>query len=234
MHSIATGLKQVKDRVAAAAQRAGRAPDDVLIVAVTKTRTIEEIEEVIAAGANDLGENYVQELVAKHQALENGGHDALRWHAIGHLQRNKVRQIAAFCELIHAVDSARLADEIDKRTQQHSRTQAVLIEVNVAAEASKFGVAVADAAQLADHVAGLKNVQLRGLMAMTPYGAPDDESRRYFRQMRELAEKLDEDLPQGAMAALSMGMTQDYEAAVEEGATIVRVGTAIFGERREG
>lgn len=233
MSSIAAALKQVTQRIADAAARAGRDPDAVTLVTVTKTRTLDETQQAIRAGAEDLGENYVQELVAKRDALAQRGHDAVRWHAIGHLQRNKVKYVAPFCHLVHSVDSARLADEIETRAAQHDRRQAVLIEVNVAQEASKFGVAPDEAGRLAQHIAARGHVQLRGLMTMTPYGVVLDDSRRCFAALRELAERLGRELPAGAMAELSMGMTQDYEQAVVEGATIVRVGTAIFGERRE-
>ena len=232
MTSIAAALEDVTERITAAGVRAGRDPDAVTLVTVTKTRTSEEIEQALRAGAADLGENYVQELVAKRQALAERGHDAIRWHAIGHLQRNKVKYLLPLCHLIHSVDSARLADEIQARAAQHDARQGVLLEVNVAGEASKFGVSPEEAGRLAQHVAGLEHVQLRGLMAMTPYGAGADESRRWFSALRGLAERLGRALPAGAMAELSMGMTQDYEQAVVEGATIVRVGTAIFGERR--
>lgn len=234
MTSITAQFEEVRQRIGAAATRVGREPDDVTLVTVTKTRTPDEIEQAISAGATDLGENYVQELVAKREALVQRGHEAVRWHAIGHLQRNKVKYLAPLCHLIHSVDSARLADEIEARAAQHDRRQGVLIEVNAAGEASKFGVSPGEAGGLAQHVAGLAHVDLRGLMTMTPYGAGADESRRWFSALRELAEKLGRELPAGAMAELSMGMTQDYEHAVVEGATIVRVGTAIFGARREG
>lgn len=234
MTSITARFEEVRQRIGAAAARAGREPDDVTLVTVTKTRTLDEIEQAIGAGATDLGENYVQELVAKREALMQRGHEAVRWHAIGHLQRNKVKYLVPLCHLIHSVDSARLADAIEARAAQHDRRQGVLIEVNAAGEASKFGVSPEEAGRLAQHVAGLAHVDLRGLMTMTPYGAGADESRRCFSALRELAEKLGRELPAGAMAELSMGMTQDYEHAVLEGATIVRVGTAIFGARGEG
>ena len=231
MMSIAAAYQEVNARIADAARRAGRDPQAVTLVAVTKTRTVEEVEQVIAAGAADLGENYVQEMVARHETL--AGHGDLRWHAIGHLQRNKVRFITPFCALIHSVDSARLADEIDRRSGQHGRRQPVLVEVNVAQEASKMGVPPDEVESLAQHVASLDNLRLQGLMAMTPYGVGPEDSRRHFARLRELAGALSPALPQGAMETLSMGMTQDYETAVEEGATLVRVGTAIFGPRSD-
>ena len=198
------------------------------LVAVAKTRGIGEIREAIAAGAVDLGENYVQELVGKLQAL---GDEAVRWHMIGHLQRNKVRQLPASCAMVHAVDSERLAEEISRRAEALGLTRQVLIEVNIAGEDTKWGVACGGVPELAQRVAGLPGVALKGLMAMTPYGAAEEVARRHFAQARELAEHVGRDLPSGTMSELSMGMTQDFEIAVEEGATMVRVGTAIFGSR---
>lgn len=231
MSTIAEAFREVKERVAQAAQRSGRQPEDVVLVAVTKTRPLSDVEQVIAAGARDLGENYVQELVSKQQALTTPDGSCLRWHLIGHLQRNKVKYVVPGCHLIHTVDSERLAEEVARRASAASRPQPVLLEVNMAGEESKYGVAPAEAAPLAEHVAGLAGVQLRGLMTMTPYGAPADEARRLFAGLRELAQRLQVGLPAGSMAELSMGMTQDYEIAIEEGATLVRVGTAIFGQR---
>ncbi len=235
MHDIAASYQEVRAKVAAAAHRAGRDPDGVLVLAVTKTRAVEQIAAVIAAGARDLGENYVQELTAKWEAFcvrEPERH--LRWHAIGHLQRNKAKYLAGFCELVHTVDDVALADELDRRAARHDRRQPVLIEVNIASEDTKFGVSPPDVARLADEVVAREHLQLRGLMAMTPFGAPATQSRRLFAEVRELAQRIAPNLPSGAMCELSMGMSQDYEIAVEEAATIVRVGTAIFGHRDVG
>ena len=231
MQTIAAAYEAVRERVAAAAARSGRTPEAVTLVAVSKTRSVEEIMQVLEAGARDLGENYVQELVAKRKARAAKGPRDLRWHVIGTLQRNKVKYIAPFCALIHSLDSRALADEIERRAAQCDRKQPVLIEVNIAGETSKSGVSPAEAQELAEYVVGLTHVELRGLMTMTPYGASETECRRCFASLRQLGERLGRDLPPGAMAELSMGMTQDYEWAVEEGATIVRVGTAIFGPR---
>jgi pyridoxal phosphate enzyme (YggS family) len=234
MHDIATALAEVRTRIARAAGRAGRSPDDIRLVVVTKTRSAEEIAQAAAAGATDLGENYVQELVAKREALVRLGFPDLRWHMIGHLQRNKVRFLAPFCALIHAVDSSRLGAEISARAQAQGRRQAVLVEVNIAAEATKFGLAPEEVAAVAEGLAALPGVELQGLMAMVPYGAPEAEARERLAAVRELAEQLAPSLPPGAMSQLSMGMSQDFEVAVEEGATLVRVGTAIFGRRDQG
>lgn len=234
MEDIAAALAEVRTRIARAAGRAGRSPDDIRLVVVTKTRSAEEVAGVAAAGATDLGENYVQELVAKREALARLGFPDLRWHMIGHLQRNKVRLLAPFCALIHAVDSPRLGAEISARAQAQGRRQAVLVEVNIAAEATKFGLAPDEVVAAARGLAALRGVELQGLMAMLPYGAPEAEARERLAAVRELAEQLAPNLPPGAMSQLSMGMSQDFETAVEEGATLVRVGTAIFGRRDQG
>lgn len=232
MPTIAAAYNEVTQRISAAAGRTGRSADDVVLVAVTKTRSPAEVRAVIQAGATDLGENYVQEMVDKQQAFEASGYRELRWHAIGHLQRNKARYIAPFCTLVHSLDSDRLAEELDTRAEQAERRLPVLLEVNIAGEPSKTGLRPDAVAAVAQHVAGLQSLDLRGLMAMPPYGIAEDELRRYFAATRELAQSLAGDLPPGAMRELSMGMSHDYELAIEEGATIVRVGTAIFGPRR--
>lgn len=230
MGKIADALEQVRERIQAAASRAGRDAEGITLVVVSKTRSLQEILEAVEAGGLDLGENYVQELVAKREELQRR-ELPVRWHFIGHLQRNKARFLAPFCHLIHAVDDLELAHELDRRAAQHGRKQPVLLEVNIAGEQTKFGVAPEQAAALAEGVAALPSLQLRGLMAMTPLGASTDEAARLFAQVRELAERLGRNLPPGSMSELSMGMTQDFEVAVEQGATLVRVGTAIFGPR---
>jgi pyridoxal phosphate enzyme (YggS family) len=209
----------VRARIADAAQRCGRAPGDVTLVAVSKLQPTDAIAAVYAAGCRDFGENYVQELAAKHAALAG-----VAWHFIGHLQRNKVAPLlASEPVLIHGVDSRRLLAEIDKRASKPAR---VLLHVNIAGEDTKSGCAPSEVEALVDAATGMRNVVLRGLMTIPP--AEDAEAARpHFRALRELAERLGRDrLPE-----LSMGMSADYEVAIEEGATIVRVGTAIFGAR---
>ena len=225
----AANLAGVRERIAAAAERSGRSPDQIVLVVVTKVRTIEEIREAIAAGATDLGENYVQEMVEKASALEDAD---LRWHAIGHLQTNKVRHIAPFVSLIHSVDSLKLAREVDKRAAANDRKQPVLLEVNASAEASKFGLDEQGLFELAPQVIELANTRLAGLMTMAPYSDDPETSRPYYRRLRQLRDELAaRGIPGDNLRQLSMGMTQDLEVAVEEGATLVRVGTAIFGPR---
>lgn len=226
---IADNLEKVRARIAAAADRCGRDPGDLVLVVVTKQRSLEEVQAAVLAGATDLGENYVQEMVQKASSLAN---DAVRWHAIGHLQRNKVRHIAPFVSLIHSLDSLRLAGEIDRRAAACDRAQAVLLEVNVAGEESKSGLDEEGVLELAPQVLSLSNLRLVGLMTMAPYSDDPEDSRPYYRRLRELRDDLlDTGVPAENLAQLSMGMTSDFEVAVEEGATLVRVGTAVFGPR---
>jgi PLP dependent protein len=226
--SIAARWRAVRDRVSAAAERAGRDPQTVTIVAVAKTHPLEAIYEAAAAGATDVGENYVQELVAK-QAQGAGAAVApsLRWHFIGRLQRNKVKQVAGQVELIHAVDSLELAAEISKRA---AVTQRVLLAVNLAGEATKSGVSEAQALELAGALAAMDRVAFCGLMTMPPPAEDAEASRPAFRALAQLRARLEDQLGHG-LPVLSMGMSDDFEVAISEGATHVRIGTAIFGAR---
>lgn len=226
---IADNLRRVQERITAAAERAGRSPDEITLVAVTKTRSLDEIRAVIEAGVLDLGENYVQEMEEKAEALAGL---SVRWHAIGHLQTNKVRKIAPFVSLVHSVDSLRVARELEKRAGAAGRQVPFLMQVNVAGEESKFGVAPEDAPPLAEELAKLEHARLVGLMTMPPYCEDPEVNRPYFARLRELRDQLVETgIPTDALRHLSMGMTCDFEVAIEEGATLVRVGTAIFGPR---
>ncbi len=229
MDDINARLQAVRDRMARAAARVDRDASRIQLVAVSKTKTVDETESAVAAGATALGENYVQELVRKHDALG----DAADWHFIGHLQSNKAKYIVPFCELIHGVDNEKLAGEISKRAANVGRTQPVLIEVNIAEESAKFGVRPGDAADLAKRMVDLPNVELRGLMTMAPFSDDPENSRPHFERLRRLRDELvAAGVPDVNCRELSMGMTGDFEVAVEEGATIVRVGTAIFGPRQ--
>jgi pyridoxal phosphate enzyme (YggS family) len=226
--SIANNLKTVMDRTAAAAKRAGRDPASVRIVVVTKTIDVERIREAIAAGATILGENRVQEAKEKIEKLG----EIASWHLIGHLQANKARHAVKLFDLIHSVDSLELAKEIDRQAAKIGKVQNVLVEVNIAGEASKAGMTVRNAPSLVRDAAKLGNITVQGLMTIPPFPVNPDDSRPYFRVLRELAESIaQEHIPNTTMKELSMGMSGDFEVAVEEGATVVRVGTAIFGER---
>jgi len=223
--TVADNLVSVRSAIAAAALRSGREPGDVILVAVTKTWPANVILEAIAAGAADLGENRAQEFKEKVTLLGNRA----RWHFVGHLQTNKVRHVVGACELIHSVDRPGLAESIGNRATAAGAEQDVLIEVNVAGDPNKHGVEPARAVALALEVQELEGVRVRGLMTIPPYAEDPELSRPHYKDLAALSAQLVAELP-GA-EALSMGMSQDFEVAIEEGATIVRVGTAIFGSR---
>ena len=216
------GLSSVRARVAAACERTGRAPDSVCLVAVSKRHPAERIREAYEAGQRDFGENYVQEMVDKAAALADL--DGIRWHLIGHLQRNKARSVVPLGAIVQCLDSARLADEIEKRASAASVRAEVFVQVNVGGETQKSGCTVDDAPALASHLASLPSVHLRGLMTVPPASEDPEGARTHFARLRALGQNL-------GLSELSMGMSHDLEVAIEEGATVVRVGTAIFGPR---
>jgi PLP dependent protein len=227
--SIADNLRTVRDRIAAAARRAGRDPSSVKLVVVTKTVDAGRIREAAAAGATILGENRVQEAKEKIELLG----PIARWHLIGRLQSNKAKYAVRLFDLIHSVDGIGLAKELDRQAAKVEKVQDVLVEVSIAGEAAKAGVSVADAAGLLREAAKLEHIAIKGLMTMPPFSENPEEARPYFRRLRELASAIEEEnIPSVSMRELSMGMSGDFETAVEEGATLVRVGTAIFGERK--
>ena len=227
--SIADNFKIVTDRIASAAKRAGREPSSVRLVVVTKTVDVESIRQAVAAGASALGENRVQEAREKIEKLGN----LARWHLIGHLQTNKAKYAVKLFELIHSVDNLELAKELDKQAAKIGKVQDVLIEVSIAGEAAKAGVAMQEVIALVREATKLQNLSIKGLMTLPPYSEDPEDSRPFFRKLRELSENLlKEDIPGVSINELSMGMSGDFEIAVEEGATLVRVGTAIFGERK--
>ncbi len=226
--SIADNLKIIHERIAVAARKAGRDPAAVRLVAVSKTKPAAAVDEAARAGQRLFGENYVQELVAK--AGEISG--PLEWHFIGHLQSNKVRQIAGQVTMIHSVDRLSLAQEIDRQWGKLGRACDVLVEVNIACEESKCGTTSADVFGLVRQVAVLPHVRIRGLMTMPPFFDDPEGARPYFRELRRIADEIAAlAIPRVEMAELSMGMSGDFEVAIAEGATLVRVGSAIFGYR---
>ncbi|HEY7538854.1 MAG TPA: YggS family pyridoxal phosphate-dependent enzyme [Methylomirabilota bacterium] len=220
MTDIGANLGRVRERVARAAERAGRRASDVLLIGVSKTVDVARIRQAIEAGVPALGENRVQE--AKEKVGEIGR--PVPWHLIGHLQTNKVRDALEIFDVIHSLDRLDLAKELDKRARARGRTVDALVEVNVAAETSKGGVAPDGLANLLDAVAAMPSLKVRGLMAIPPEAKDPDDSRGWFRMLRKLGER-------HGLKELSMGMSGDFEVAIEEGATMVRVGTAIFGPR---
>lgn len=225
---IAEQLQEVRQEIQNACRRSNRNPEEVTLIAVSKTKPVSMIEEAIAAGQTVFGENKVQELCSKYEVLPQN----LHWHLIGHLQRNKVKYIADKAELIHSVDSLRLAETINQEGEKHGRIVPILIEVNVAGEESKFGVSVEDTVSLITEISQLPYVRIQGLMTIAPYVENPEENRQIFRKLKQLSVDIKEkNINNVYMDILSMGMTNDYQVAVEEGATMVRVGTGIFGER---
>ena len=222
MTSIAARVAEVRERIADACQRGGRREDDVTLIAVTKGHHVNAIEEAYAAGLRDFGENRVQEAAPKIASLR--AHDvSARWHLIGHLQRNKVSAAIDLFDILHTVDSERLAEAIDARAE---RRVPVLVEVNVAGEATKHGAAPGDVPALVERLRRCANLDLRGLMTVAPQVDDPEDVRDVFRKLRRMRDEL-------GLIELSMGMTGDFEVAIEEGATEVRVGTALFGSRRQ-
>lgn len=225
---IRESYEQVIANINAACQRAGRNPDEVTLIAVSKTKPNEVLQEAYDCGVRVFGENKVQELTKKMDTLP----DDIKWHMIGHLQRNKVKYISGRVELIHSVDSYRLAEEINIQAKKRQIVSPILIEVNVAEEASKFGVRVDETLQLVREIAQLDGVSIKGLMTIAPYVVDSEKNRPIFHKIKQLSIDIhNENIDNVSMDILSMGMTNDYEVAVEEGATMVRVGTGIFGER---
>ena len=226
MSEIGARLSKLRARIADAARRSGRTPDSVRLLAVSKTQSVEAMREAYAAGQRSYGENYVQELASKAEALADL--NDLSFHFIGHLQTNKARDAARFAHVVESVDRPELATELDRRA---SREIEVYVEVNVGGEAQKSGCAIHDVGALLEHLRSCEHLRAKGLMAIPPAHDDPEASRPHFRAMRELFERLRAE-GHDELVELSMGMSADFEIAIEEGATIVRVGTALFGERR--
>ncbi len=226
MSSIANNLAAIQDRLVEAVKRAGRKAGEVELLAVSKTFPVETIQEAVEAGQSLFGENKVQELLAKQPALPS----RLRWHIIGHLQANKVRKVLPVVEAVHSVDSLDLARDINRIGGELGLFPKVYLEVNVAAESTKFGFTPMSLREQLDSLYGLDRLEVQGLMCIPPFSANPEDSRKYFVALRTLRDEL-EKLGGAPLPKLSMGMSHDFEVAVEEGATIVRVGSAIFGGR---
>lgn len=225
---IAENIKYVEEEIKAAALDSGRAPSDITLIAVTKTKPLPMLEEAYAYGCRDFGENKVQELGQKYEQLPKD----IRWHLIGHLQRNKVKYIVDKVYLIHSVDSLSLAQEIQKEAVKKNVHVNILIEVNAAAEESKFGVSIAETENLVRDIALLPNVHIKGLMTIAPLVLNETDNKIYFDQLKQLSVDINgKNIDNVNMNVLSMGMSGDYREAVRDGATYVRVGTGIFGER---
>ena len=227
--SLNAHIAAVRERIANACARAGRDPEEVTLIAVSKTQDASVIEEGFELGLREFGENRVQELIKKHDQLSTRIH----WHLVGHLQSNKAKFIAPFVHLVHSIDSFDTAEELGKRAEQAGRIVDILLEVNIAHEPTKHGV-LADQAEplLAEILEGTPNLRVCGLMTVAPYEDYPENTRPYFRALRTLRDRIAKHYPDlTEFRQLSMGMTNDFEIAIEEGATLVRVGTGIFGER---
>ena len=225
---IQESIKQVRANIEAACKRVGRDPSEVTLICVSKTKPDEAVMEAYETGERFFGENKVQELVGKIERLPEDIH----WHLIGHLQRNKVKYIVGKVDLIHSVDSFRLAEEINIRAKKENILQPILIEVNIGEEESKFGVRPEEAKELVRAISQLDALRISGIMCIAPYVVEPEDNRQLFHKIKDLAIDIEkEKLDNVSMSILSMGMTNDYQIAIEEGSTMVRVGTAIFGER---
>jgi PLP dependent protein len=226
MSSIAENLERVREQIANAASNSGRSIDDVELVAITKTHLAEKVREAVEAGQTLFGESRVQEARAKIPELPSN----LRWHFVGHLQKNKIRHALPLFEMIHSVDSLGLAQDINRIAEEEGLYPRVLLEVNVAGEGSKFGFAPDDLRKQMEALLALPRLSIEGLMCIPPLAVESEDSRKFFVQVRELRDSLEKEFSM-KLPQLSMGMTQDFPIGVGEGATLVRVGTAIFGER---
>ena len=228
MSTIRENLTTVETNILAACERAGRARDEVTLIAVSKTKPVSDIREAMAAGCTVFGENKVQELKDKTAEIA----EPLHWHMIGHLQANKVKYLPGMVDLIHSVDNDKLAAEIEKQAARHDLIMDILCEVNMAHEDTKFGLTPKETPDFVLRTVNLPHLRIRGLMTIAPYTDDAETNRPYFRGLKELMGQINKSLPTDRqMDILSMGMTGDYQVAIEEGATMVRVGTGIFGER---
>ena len=225
---IKKNIETVNDRIKTAANSVNRNAEAVTLVAVSKTKPIEMLQEAYDVGIRDFGENKVQEIMDKYEKLPGD----IRWHMIGHLQRNKVKYIIDKVALIHSVDSLRLAEEISRQAMKHNLTMPILVELNIAEEESKFGLNIEEVEELILQISLLPNITIKGLMTVAPFVENPEDNRKYFKIMKQLSvDIMKKNIDNVHMDILSMGMTGDYQVAIEEGATMVRVGTGIFGER---
>lgn len=226
---IKSNLLEVHENMKKACEKAGRSEQDVELIAVSKTKPVSALMEAYESGCRIFGENKVQELVDKYEVMPKD----IKWHMIGHLQRNKVKYIVDKAALIHSVDSLKLAEEISKEAVKKQVQVSILIEVNVAGENTKFGVKPENAEMLIRKIAALPGISIKGLMTIAPYVDDPEENRQYFGQLKQLLVDINQkNIDNVSMNVLSMGMTGDYTVAIEEGATFIRVGTGIFGERK--
>lgn len=225
---VTDNYRFIRQQVDETATKSGRSPEDITLIAVSKTKPLEDIEELIQIGVEDFGENKVQELCDKYERVSR----PVRFHQIGHLQTNKVKYVIDKAVLIHSVDSMKLAKEIQKEAAKRQLISQILVEVNVAEEDSKFGLRTEEVLPFVQEIAAFPNIHVNGLMTIAPFVENPEENRKYFRILKQLSlDIISKNIDNISMNVLSMGMTNDYKVAIEEGATMVRVGTAIFGAR---
>lgn len=221
---------EINENIKNSAVKCGRDPEDISVIAVAKTKPVELIKLALEAGIENIGENYVQELSAKHREMDYLSYNP-KWHFIGHLQRNKVKSIVEFISLIHSVDSFPLAKEISRQAEKINKKIDILLQINSSAEESKFGCPPNQAAKLFEEVSTLKNISIKGLMTIGSFSNDETVTRKEFKLLNKVFEELNKNLKENRMRHLSMGMSGDYQIAIEEGATLLRIGTTIFGER---
>ena len=225
---VTESLKEVEKKVEEACKRAGRERSEVTLIAVGKTKPVEMLQEIYDTGVRDFGENKVQEMMDKYEVMPKDIH----WHMLGHLQRNKVKQVLPHAVLIHSVDSLRLAEQIDQEAEKLGITAKILLEVNVAKEESKFGMMPEEVPEMVEQISLLPHLQIEGLMTIAPFVDDPEKNRPVFQKLYQLSVDIKKkNIDNVNMSVLSMGMTGDYQVAVEEGATMIRVGTGIFGAR---
>lgn len=229
MTRIKENIRDVEEKIQAACNRVGRKREEVTLIAVSKTMPVEDLREAYLHGLRVFGENKVQELVRKYEELKS---DGIEWHMIGHLQANKVKYLPEIASLIHSVDSLKLAEEIQRIGEKSSKTMDILVQINLSLEDSKFGITKDEAEDFIKRLSAYPKLKVRGLMTVPPFVEEPEDNRQYFRELRKIMVDLNaKNIDNIDMNILSMGMTGDYEVAIEEGATHIRVGTGIFGER---
>lgn len=228
MEDFKKNLEIIEDNICKACKKAGRERSEVTLIAVSKTKPLEDLQAVYDLNIRDFGENKVQELTGKIEAMP----DDIKWHMIGHLQRNKVKYIVDKVELIHSVDSLRLAEEISKQAIKKNVNVNILVEINIGDEESKFGISADEVKVLVRDIAKLDNIKVQGLMCVAPYVVDSEENRAFFHKIKDLSvDIMKENIDNVSMNVLSMGMSNDYQVAIEEGATMVRIGSNLFGKR---
>ena len=228
MEDFKKNLEVIEENICNACKKAGRSRDEVTLIAVSKTKPVEDLQAVYDLNIRDFGENKVQELKDKIEVMPKD----MKWHMIGHLQRNKVKYIIGKVELIHSVDSLRLAEEISKQAKKNNVNVDILVEVNIGDEDSKFGISTDEVIELVKDIAKLENISIKGLMCVAPYVVDSEENRPLFHKIKDLSvDIMSENIDNVSMSILSMGMSNDYQVAIEEGATMVRIGSNLFGKR---